>query len=122
MLIQTEYEFTLPKGYVSLEGTICKRGVMRLATALDEIEAMRDARVRDNPDYLSVVLLSRVILRLEGVENVSAELIEKLFTADMAFLQDMYQKINNVEPVTIKAVCPQCGTEHEIPLNFTREG
>ena len=82
MLIQTEYEFTLPKGYVNQEGTICKRGVMRLATALDEIEAMRDPRVKRDPEYMSVVLLAEVVSRLEGVEEVSAEVIEKLFTAD----------------------------------------
>lgn len=122
MEMQTVYEFELPRGYVDSSGGVHRRGKMRLATAGDEISATRDPRVLSNPSYLSIVVLSKVITELEGVEMVTTTLIEKLFTADMAFLQDMYQKINNVEPVTIKAVCPQCGAEHEIPLNFTREG
>lgn len=120
--MQTIYEFDLPKGYVDQSGTVHKRGKMRLATAGDEISATRDPRVLSNPSYLSIVVLSKVITELEGVEMVTPALVEKLFTADMAFLQDMYQKINNVEPVTIKAVCPECGCAHEVPLNFTREG
>lgn len=122
MEMQTVYDFELPRGYVDNGGGVHKRGRMRLATAGDEISATRDPRVLSNPSYLSIVVLSKVITELEGVEMVTTTLIEKLFTADMAFLQDMYQKINNVEPVTIKAVCPKCGAEHEIPLNFTREG
>jgi hypothetical protein len=95
---------------------------MRLATAGDEISATRDPRVLGNPSYLSIVVLSKVITEIEGVEMVTPALVEKFFTADMAFLQDMYQKINNVEPVTIKVVCPECGKTYEVPLNFTREG
>jgi hypothetical protein len=122
MEMQTIYEFDLPKGYVDQSGAVHKRGKMRLATAGDEISATRDPRVLSNPSYLSIVVLSKVITELEGVEMVTPVLVEKLFTADMAFLQDMYQKINNVEPVTIKVVCPDCGKVHEVPLNFTREG
>ena len=88
----------------------------------DEISATRDPRVLSNPSYLTVVVLSKVVTELEGVDMVTPTLIEKLFTADMAFLQDMYQKINNVEPVMLKVVCPDCGKEHEVPVNFTREG
>lgn len=122
MEMQTVYEFELPKGYVDSSGTTHTKGKMRLATAGDEISATRDPRVLSNPSYLSVVVLSKVIVELEGVEMVTTALIEKLFTADMAFLQDMYQKINNVEPVTMRVVCPKCGEMHEVPLNFTREG
>ena len=122
MEMQTIYEFELPKGYVDSGGGVHRRGKMRLATAGDEISATRDPRVLSNPSYLSIVVLSKVITELEGVEMVTTTLIEKLFTADMAFLQDMYQKINNVEPVTMKVVCPECGKAHEVPLNFTREG
>lgn len=122
MEMQTIYEFELPKGYVDSGGGVHRRGKMRLATAGDEISATRDPRVVANPSYLSIVVLSKVITELEGVEMVTTTLIEKLFTADMAFLQDMYQKINNVEPVTMKVVCPECGKVHEVPLNFTREG
>jgi hypothetical protein len=122
MEMQTVYEFDLPKGYVDQSGTVHKHGKMRLATAGDEISATRDPRVLSNPSYLSIVVLSKVITEIEGVEMVTPALVEKLFTADMAFLQDMYQKINNVEPVTIKVVCPECGKTQEVPLNFTREG
>jgi hypothetical protein len=122
MEMQTVYDFDLPKGYVDQSGTVHKHGKMRLATAGDEISATRDPRVLGNPSYLSIVVLSKVITEIEGVEMVTPALVEKLFTADMAFLQDMYQKINNVEPVTIKVVCPECGKTYEVPLNFTREG
>jgi hypothetical protein len=122
MEMQTVYDFELPKGYVDQSGTVHKHGKMRLATAGDEISATRDPRVLGNPSYLSIVVLSKVITEIEGVEMVTPALVEKLFTADMAFLQDMYQKINNVEPVTIKVVCPECGKTYEVPLNFTREG
>lgn len=120
--MQTVYEFVLPRGYVDGGGSVHKKGKMRLATAGDEISATRDPRVISNPSYLTVVVLSKVITELEGVEMVTTSLIEKLFTADMAFLQDMYQKINNVEQITITAVCPECGCTHQVPLNFTREG
>lgn len=119
MLIQTEYEFTLPKGYVNQEGNVCRRGVMRLATALDEIEAMRDPRVRSNPDYMSIVLLSRVVTKLEGAGELSAEVIEKLFTADFSFLQNMYETINHAEDPMIQVQCPHCGKVFTDTLNFT---
>ncbi len=118
MLIQTEYEFTLPKGYVNQEGTVCRRGVMRLATALDEIEAMRDVRVKSNPDYLSVILLSRVVTKLEGVGEVSTGVIEKLFTADFSFLQNMYETVNHAEDPVIQVQCPHCGKIFTDTLNF----
>lgn len=119
MLIQTEYEFTLPRGYVNQEGTVCRKGVMRLATARDELEAMRDTKVKLDPDYLSVILLSKVVVKLEGVEEVSGEVIEKLFTADFSFLQSMYETINNVEEPKIQVQCPHCGKTFTDTLNFT---
>ena len=118
----TVYDFELPKGYVDRSGDVHKRGKMRLATAGDEISAMRDPRVMSNPSYLTVVVLSKVVTELEGVDMVTTTLMEQLFTADMAYLQNMYEKINNVEPIMIKAVCPECGCTHEVPLNFTQEG
>ncbi len=118
----TVFDFELPKGYVDQAGTVHKMGKMRLATAGDEIGATRDPRVVSNPSYLTIVVLSKVIVELEGVEMVTPALIEKLFTADLAFLQDMYQRINDIQPVTMEVVCPECGHTHEVPLNFTREG
>ncbi|MCM1064959.1 MAG: hypothetical protein NC420_10910 [Eubacterium sp.] len=117
-MLQTEYEFTLPKGYADPEGNIHRRGIMRLATALDEIEAARAPGVKANADYMPVILLSRVVTRLEGVERVTPEVVEKLFTADFAFLQNMYETINNVEEPMIQVQCPCCGKSFTDTLNF----
>lgn len=118
----TIYDFELPRGYMDSGGELHRRGKMRLATAADEISATRDPRVLSNPSYLTVVVLSKVIIELEGLETVTTTNIERLFTADLAFLQDMYQKINDIEPPVMKMVCPECGKVHEVPLNFTGEG
>lgn len=120
--MQTVYEFTLPRGYMDAQGGVHRQGRMRLATAGDEIRATRDPRVLANPSYLTVVVLSYVITELEGVEIISANLIEQLFTADLAFLQDMYQRINDIEPPKVKVVCPACGHACEAAANFTQEG
>jgi len=120
--MDTTYDFTLPKGYMDQTGELHRNGRMRLATALDEISATRDPRVLSNPSYLTIVILSKVITELEGIESVTATTIEQLFTADLAYLQDMYQRINDIEPPTMECVCPDCGRIFEVPLNFTREG
>ncbi len=120
--METVFDFTLPKGYLDGSGQLHRRGKMRLATAADEIGATRDPRVLSNPSYLTIVILGRVVTELEGLEMVSANVIEKLFTADLAFLQDMYQRINDIEPPTMEAVCPDCGKIFRVPLNFTVEG
>ncbi|MCB0258574.1 MAG: phage tail assembly protein [Calditrichaeota bacterium] len=111
MAFQTEFEFTLPKGYVDSEGNLHKSGVMRLATAADEILPQKDARVHQNPAYLIVILLSRVINRLGDITNITPKTIEGLFSADLAFLQDFYQQINENETPGVAAVCPKC--EHK---------
>ena len=103
-------------------GELHRRGKMRLATAGDEISATRDPRVLSNPSYLTIVILGKVVTELEGVQMVSANIIERLFTADLAFLQDMYQRINDIEPPTMEVVCPDCGKVFQVPLNFTEEG
>lgn len=118
----TVFDFELPKGFVDSQGVVHKRGKMRLATAGDEISATRDPRVLSNPSYLTIVVLAAVITELEGVDAVIPSTVERFFTADLAFLQDMYQRINNVEPPTMRAVCPDCGKAFEVPINFTREG
>ena len=117
--MDTVYEFTLPKGYMDSTGELHRRGKMRLATAGDEISATHDPRVLSNPSYLTIVVLSRVITELEGVEGITATLVEKLFTADLAYLQDMYQRINDIEPPVMQVTCPDCGWSFEVPLNFT---
>ena len=120
--METTYEFTLPKGYLDRNGEIHRNGRMRLATAGDEITATRDPRVLSNPSYLTIVILSKVITEIEGVDVITATTIEKLFTADLAYLQDMYQRINDIEPPVMQVVCPDCGKTFEVPLNFTQEG
>ncbi len=120
--METIFEFTLPKGYVDGNGEVHRNGKMRLATAADEISATRDPRVLSNPSYLTIVILGKVVTELEGLPMVTAATIEKLFTADMAFLQDMYQRINDVEPPVMQVVCPHCGETHEVAINFTTEG
>lgn len=120
--METVYEFTLPKGYMDATGELHRKGKMRLATAGDEIDATRDPRVLSNPSYLTIAVLSKVITEIEGVSAISATLIEHLFTADLAFLQDMYQRINDIEPPMMEVVCPDCGKVFRVPLNFTGEG
>lgn len=118
MLLQTEYEFELPYGYADESGNLHKRGVMRLACAADEILPMSDIKVQQNPSYITVVILSRVITKLGTLPQVDTKVIEKLFTVDLAYLQDLYQKINQGEAPVYKAVCPKCGEEAEFPINF----
>ena len=92
---------------------------MRLATALDEIEAMRDPKVKNNPDYLSVALLSRVVVKIEGLAEITPQVIEGLFTADFSFLQKMYETVNGTEDPVIRVQCPHCGEVFTDTLNFT---
>ena len=115
----TEYEFDLPKGYVDSAGVLHKHGVMRLATAADEILPLRDPRVVQNPGYLTIILLSRVITSLGTVPKIDPRVVEKFYSSDLAFLQDMYQKINAIEPVMDQCVCPECGHKFEQPVNLT---
>lgn len=117
-MIQTEYEFMLPKGYVDERGDLHRRGVMRLATALDEIEAMKHPGTKGNQEFLSVVLLSRVVKKLEGIAAISPELIGKLFTSDFAYLQNLYETINKAEDPIIQVQCPHCGKSFTDTLNF----
>lgn len=121
MAFQTEYEFVLPKGYVDQDGNLHKRGVMRLATAADEILPMRDPRVAQNPGYLSIILLARVITKLGDLQMIDTRTIEGLFTADLAFLQNFYRQINEGDGAAAKTVCPHCEQEHEVDLSFLME-
>jgi phage FluMu protein gp41 len=94
--LQTEYEFMLPRGYIGSDGTLHRKGVMRLATAMDEIAPLRDPRVRANQAYLVIILLARVIIRLGNIDVIDTSIIENLFSADLAYLQDFYRKINDI--------------------------
>ncbi|GAB3023369.1 hypothetical protein GCM10025298_09050 [Natronobiforma cellulositropha] len=93
--LQTEFEFTLPKGYVDDEGTVHRDGRMRLATAADEIKPLNDPRVQENSSYLTIILLSRVVFQLGSLESVTTDVIESLFVSDLAYLQDLYERVND---------------------------
>ena len=94
---RTEFEFSLPKGYVDEAGVLHKRGVMRLATAADEILPLRDPRVQSNPAYLTVIILARVITRLGAVPHIDTQLVESLFACDLEHLRRLYEEINCAE-------------------------
>lgn len=96
--MKTEFEFTLPKGYLDNQGEISQTGVMRLATAMDEIAPLRDPRVQSNPAYATVIILSRVIIQLGNLEDISPRVIEDLFACDLNYLQNFYRSINELDP------------------------
>jgi hypothetical protein len=114
MSLQTEFEFRLPRGYLDADGQIQRDGCMRLATALDEIEAFHDPRVQDNEAYLPLVLLSRVITRLGSLPVISPQVISGLFASDLAYLEDLYQRLNTQGEVILGAVCPQCSLQFQL--------
>ena len=116
MMLQTEFSFTLPRGYVDNEGNVHRDGVMRLATAYDEIAPLKDPRVRSNEAYLVVILLARVITKLGNVTHINPKVIEGLFSSDLAFLQDFYRQINENGTAATTVVCPQCQHEFEAEL------
>lgn len=117
--MQTEFDFVLPKGYVDSNGDLHREGIMRLATAADEILPLRDPKVQQNASYLTIVLLSRVITRLGSLPVINTCVIEGLFTQDLAYLQDLYRRINNsVGEPAYTVCCPHCGKEYNLPLNF----
>lgn len=122
MAFQTEYEFTLPRGYLDSSGVLHKEGIMRLATAADEILPLKDPRVQQNPGYLTIILLARVVSKLGSLPAVDTQVIENLYTTDLAYLQDLYEKINTMEAASYKTVCPHCGQEITAPINFTSAG
>ena len=120
--LRTEFEFELPRGYVDGDGTVHRHGVMRLATARDELVPLHDDRVRENPAYLSVVLLARVITRLGTISDVHAGMVEDFFATDLAFLQDLYRRINTEGHTRAAVTCPSCAHEFSVDLSGGRAG
>jgi hypothetical protein len=116
MAFKTEFPFTLPKGYIDSEGKLHRHGVMRLATAKDEIVPLQDYRVQSNRAYLVIVLLSRVISKLGELPVVDTEVIENLFSTDLAYLQEFYRRINEEGAPRVHAKCPSCQHEFDIDL------
>lgn len=113
-MFQTEFEFTLPKGYVDSEGNLHRDGLMRLSTAADEILPLKDPRVQSNPAYLAVILFSRVVTRLGALPQINPKIIEGLYSADFTYLQEFYNRINESGTSTLKVVCPHCRQKFEV--------
>ena len=122
MELQTMYPFRLPRGYVDAEGTLHREGQMRLATAGDELSALRDPRVKADESYMNPLILSKVITMLGTLKEVTPEVIEGLFVADMEYLQDMYDTINKAEKPQIQVTCPHCGKQFVDTINFQGAG
>lgn len=116
MALRTEFQFVLPKGYVDGDGTLHRDGVMRLATAKDEIAPLQDFRVQANRAYLVIILLSRVITKLGSLKSISPSVIEELFSSDLAFLQEFYRKVNEEGTTAMKVACPSCSHEFEVDI------
>lgn len=114
MSLQTEFPFTLPCGYLDPDGVLHREGVMRLATAYDEVAPLKDPRVQANPGYLVLILLSRVVTRLGSLAPINPRVIEGLFAADLAYLQDLYQRVNSSGHSRVLVACPHCQGEFEV--------
>ena len=113
-MFKTEIDFTLPCGYQDEDGMLHREGVMRRATAADEIWPLKDPRVQKNPAYLVVILLSRVVTRIGSVGEVNPKVVENLYATDLAYLQDLYNNLNQLTPPVSAVSCPRC--EHEFDV------
>lgn len=122
MELQTVYPFRLPRGYLDAEGTLHREGRMRLATARDELSALRDARVKADPNYMTTLVLSLVVTALGTLREITPEVVEGLFVADLEFLQNMYETINKVDAPKLQFTCPHCGESFTDTINFQGAG
>lgn len=123
--MEVEFSFLLPRGYTDAAGQVQREGSMRLATAMDEIESIHDPRVLSNEAYLPVALLSRVITRLGSLPSITPVMVEQFYAADIAYLEDLYLRLNLHEQVTLGTVCPHCGMSFQMqvaPLEATDVG
>ena len=120
--MKSEYAFNLPKGLVDSDGTVHREGTMRLATARDEIEPLRDVQARQNEAYLAVLLLARVVTRIGDITEVSPELIEGLYAADFDHLQRLYERINTDGEAVGVVACPACAQQFEVDLTEIEDG
>ncbi|MBD2440150.1 phage tail assembly protein [Nostoc sp. FACHB-110] len=119
--ISTEFEFILPRGLLDTEGNLHRYGVMRLATAKDEIVVQKNKAAQDNSAYQSIVMLSRVITKLGDLPEITPDLLENLFTRDLAYLREFYNRINQQGDVCISAQCPQCNSNFQVELALAGE-
>ncbi len=116
-MLQTEFEFTLPCGYIDEQGNLHRTGTMRRATALDEVEPLRDPRVRANEAYVSILLLGRVVTRLGTLSAVGPAVVERLFATDFVYLQELYAAVNEIDAGLIETQCPTCATRFALDPN-----
>ena len=121
-VLRTEFEFELPRGYVDASGTVHRNGVMRLATARDELVPLHDDRVRENQAYLTVVLLARVITRLGTLTDLHPGMVENFFASDLAFLQDLYRRVNSEGHTRAAVTCPACREQFAVDIAGGRLG
>jgi hypothetical protein len=121
-VLRTEFEFRLPYGYVDGSGTVHRDGVMRLATARDELVPLHDERVRENPAYLTVVLVARVISRLGTITDIHPGIVENMFASDVAFLQDLYRRVNQEGHTRAAVACPACQHQFSVDVAGGRLG
>lgn len=116
MHFQTEFPFLLPRGFIDPQGQLHREGRMRLATAFDELESAQDVRVQTNAAFLPILLLSRVIMQLGTVQLITPQLIGSLFVSDLAYLEELYERINTPELVMLDVVCPVCSSQFPIQV------
>ncbi|WP_315096894.1 hypothetical protein [uncultured Cellulomonas sp.] len=120
--LRTEFDFHLPRGYLDADGVLHRHGTMRLATARDELLPLYDARVQENPAFTTVVLLSRVITSLGSLSGVSSNVVENMFASDVAFLQDLYRRINAEGHTHAAVTCPSCAHRFDVDISGGRLG
>ena len=122
MQLQTVYPFRLPKGYLDREGTLHREGQMRLATAGDELGAMRDPRVKADESYMNILLLAKVVTSLGTLQEITPDVMEGLFVGDLEYLQNMYETVNKADDPKLQVTCPHCGRQFVDTINFLGAG
>jgi hypothetical protein len=122
MSLQTEVGFTLPLGVAGAQGELHREGVMRLATARDEIQPLASVEVRRNEAYLSVLLLARTVLSIGEITDVTPEVIEGLYAADFDHLQRLYERLNTDCQASAPVECPDCHHDFEVDLTALQDG
>ena len=116
MTLKTEFEFTLPKGYMDDEGTLQNQGTMRLATVADEVLPLQNRLVQQNPAYVTILVLAQVVTKLGTLDSIDRRVIENLYSSDLTYLRDFYNRINKHVPAGVAAPCPQCGQQFEVAV------
>jgi hypothetical protein len=120
-MLSTQFDFILPRGLVDAQGQVHRKGTMRLATARDEMQVGRDRTARDYPAYGTIVMLSQVIVQLGRLDHVPPTQLENLFTQDLAYLKEFYNRVNQQGSAKIPTQCPECQTQYDVELVLAGE-